>query len=326
MPKTSKDSSTKAIAEKIIGTCALCGRVNLNSFAVGYDYEMNTCANKWTFKKCTYCAHVQLDPRPAISELGVIYPAHYYSYNMSENLSAIVLAGKDFLDRLKMKSILHHLASPLINYLDIGCGDGRYLRSIESSNGISRSNIYGLELNKQTVDSLRREGFEVFSERVETCDAIHAKSISLATMFHVIEHVEDPVKVIAKISEWMIPGGILAIETPNTESLDARLFKKTYWGGYHFPRHWHLFNEMTLSNLLQSQGIEPIHASYQTGHSFWMYSFHHLLLYKLKWTRLSKLFDPMESLFFLVMFTGLDKIRAAFGMKTSSILIIGRKV
>ena len=173
---------------------------------------------------------------------------------------------------------------------------------------------------------MRSEGFEAFYERIEAFDIIEPESISLATMFHVIEHVEDPVAVISKVSDWLAPGGILAIETPNIDSIDARLFRRTYWGGYHFPRHWHLFNRKTLSTLMQSQGIEPVHISYQTGHSFWMYSLHHLLRYRLKWVRLADLFDPMKGLLFLILFTGFDKVRAALGMTTSAILVVGRKV
>lgn len=325
-PKELEALAPPIVSEENVGACVLCGGTNLKYFASGYDYEIRTCLNNWSFKRCDNCEHVQLDPRPATAELSVIYPAHYYSYTMSDILSVIALKGKEILDRLKLTTILQYLKFPLTTYLDVGCGDGRYLRSIESSNNIARSKIYGLELNENTVEKLRREGFEVFYERVETCDGIQPGSISLATMFHVIEHVEDPVAVIAKISDWLVPGGILAIETPNLNALDATLFKKTYWGGYHFPRHWHLFHAKTLSELLRRQGIEPVHVSYQTGHSFWMYSIHHFLRYKLKLTRLSQLFDPMKGLFFLILFTGFDKIRAALGMRTSSILIVGRKV
>lgn len=325
-PKELEELAPPNVLEETVGACALCGGVNLEYFTSGYDYEIRTCLNKWDFKRCVNCEHVQLDPRPATAELSVIYPAHYYSYTMSDKLSFIALKGKEVLDRLKLRTILQFLKFPPTTYLDIGCGDGRYLRSIESSNNIARSKIYGLELDEGTVEKLRKEGFEVFYERVETCETIQPESISLATMFHVIEHVADPVAVIAKISNWLAPGGILAIETPNIDALDARLFRKTFWGGYHFPRHWHLFQEKTLSELLQSQGIEPVYVAYQTGHSFWMYSFHHFLRYKLKMHRLSQFFDPMKGLFFLILFTGFDKIRAAFGMKTSSILIVGRKL
>jgi hypothetical protein len=132
--------------------------------------------------------------------------------------------------------------------------------------------------------------------------------------------------VVARFASWLTPGGILAIETPNLDAFDARLFKRTYWGGYHIPRHWHLFQERTLVDLLRGQGIEPVYVAYQTGHSFWMYSFHHFIRYGLRMPRLATLFDPMRGLFFLILFTGFDKIRASLGMKTSAILVVGRKL
>ena len=64
---------------------------------------------------------------------------------------------------------------------------------------------------------------------------------------------------------------------------------------------------------------------YQTGHSFWMYSFHHLLRYRLGLVGLSHWFDPIKGLPFLIAFTGLDKLRAALGFRTSAILVIARK-
>lgn len=325
-PQEFDPDAVPMISEKSIGACCLCGSSYFEPFAVGYDYEMQTCINKWHFRRCVQCQHVQLDPRPDDAELAVIYPTTYYSYTMSDNLSSIALRGKDLLDRLKLKGILRHLRAPLQSYLDIGCGDGRYLRSVEVSSNLPRSRIYGLELSKTTVDKLCGEGFNVSHGRIETCGAIAPGSISLATMFHVVEHVADPMDAMAKVSAWLAPGGIIAIETPNLNSLDAKLFKSAYWGGYHFPRHWHLFDEKTLVELARKNGIEPVHVGYQTGHSFWMYSFHHLLRYRLKLVRLSRLFDPMKGLLFLILFTGFDKARAAIGMKTSSILFVGRKI
>ena len=245
---------------------------------------------------------------------------------MSKRISPIALKGKDLLDKFKLNGILRHRGTSIATYLDIGCGDGRYLRSIEKFCGIRRADIFGLELSAQTVNALRQEGFSVFHERIETCRDIAPASISFATMFHVIEHVADPVAAIAQVSAWLAPGGILAIETPNIDSTDARLFKRTFWGGYHFPRHWHLFHEATLASLMRRNGMEPVHVSYQTGHSFWMYSVHHWIRYRLKLKWLSRFFDPMQGLFFLILFTGFDKLRALLGMRTSSILMVARKV
>lgn len=306
--------------------CSLCSTSGFEEYSSGYDYELNTCTNKWTFLRCLSCNHVQLNPRPSIDELSVIYPPTYYSYSISKKLSPIALKGKDMLDWIKLRSILRYSPLELQSYLDIGCGDGRYMRRIESMSKLPRGRIYGLELDPEVTSKLKVDGFSVLNQRLEDCNSLIGSSLSLITMFHVIEHLEDPVGAIRKIAYLLEPGGVLAVETPNINSLDAHIFKSTYWGGYHFPRHWHLFNESTLTKLLNLEGMEIVKCSYQTGHSFWMYSLHHFFKYKLKLNRLSVCFDPMRGLLFLVIFTGFDKVRSIFGFRTSSILIIARKI
>ena len=69
-----------------------------------------------------------------------------------------------------------------------------------------------------------------------------------------------------------------------------------------------------------------ISTTYQTGHSFWMYSLHHRLRYAAHpWPRLAQFFNPIKSLPFLAAFTAFDKLRAALGCKTSAMLLLARK-
>jgi hypothetical protein len=104
------------------------------------------------------------------------------------------------------------------------------------------------------------------------------------------------------------------------------MFKRTYWGGYHFPRHWNLFAPATISRLLESNGMEVLAAVYQTGHSFWMYSLHHLVRFEgQSRPSLGGFFDPMKSLGGIAAFTGFDLLRGAAGAKTSAMLVIARK-
>jgi len=183
-----------------------------------------------------------------------------------------------------------------------------------------------LELDGEVVAGLRDEGYRVFNERVETCDDIADDSIDLATMFHVIEHVDDPLAVARRVYGWLRPGGVFAVETPNIDSWDARLFRDRYWGGYHIPRHWNLFRPDTLHRLLERAGFEIVSTSYQTGHSFWMYSFHHTLRYgDPPRRRVAQWFNPFRGLPLLVLFTGLDKVRALMGFRTSAMLVLARK-
>jgi SAM-dependent methyltransferase len=243
---------------------------------------------------------------------------------MSETLSPFVLWGKSVLDRLKFGAILRALRGPPRSFLDVGCGDGHYLKLIAGM-GIARDRIFGIELGASKA--LQESGFHIFDGRVEECDQIAPGSLDLVTMFHVIEHVADPVRVLRHIRDWLSIDGVLALETPNMASLDARLFCRSWWGGYHFPRHWVLFDPASIRTALESAGFEIVSIRYQTGHSFWLYSIHHALRYnrRMPMPRLARLFDPLRSKLMLILFTALDILRRSVGMKTSAMLILARR-
>ncbi len=319
------DPAIPTIPVEPVDACDQCGNTAHAPFAQGRDYESRTCANEWSFVQCTACALVRLHPRPAVSTLPVIYPPTYYAYTYESTIPWIARAGKAFLDRRKIHGIRRALHRPVEGYADIGCGTGRYLRAMAES-GVPRERIHGLELDADVVASLRREGFQAHHDRVETCTAIPAGSLDLATMFHVIEHVDSPATVLDRVSEWMAPGGVLALETPNLDSWDARKFRDRWWGGYHFPRHWTLFTPETLQAMLRRHGFEPFAVRFQTGHSFWMYSFHHRLRYgDPSRPRLARRFDPLRSVVPLAGFTALDLLRGALGARTSAMLVLARR-
>src|SRR5262249_15670648 len=149
--------------------CPVCGSERYQSYAVGFDYELQTCRNPWRFVRCHACGHVWLNPRPALSTLSTIYPPTYYAYNYQQQINSIAVRGKPLLDRLKMGGILRHLPTAPRSFLDIGCGDGRFLRVMEK-HGVARANNYGLELDEKIVRGLVAEGFQALCQRVEACD------------------------------------------------------------------------------------------------------------------------------------------------------------
>lgn len=322
-------SKPPVIETQEVAACPVCAGVGQRPFAAGYDYELQTCANLWTFVECNACAHVWLNPRPAVSTLGVIYPKTYYAYNYAAKISSLALKAKQTLDRMKFRSILGALPRAPKSYIDVGCGDGRFLRLMNEM-GVPKGRTFGLELDEKVVAPLAADGFMAYCERVEDCTRVPEGSLDLATMFHVIEHVDDPARVVSRIATWLAPGGVLAMETPNVDSYDARVFHDTYWGGYHIPRHWNLFTPGSLSKLVKGQGLEVVAIKYQTGHSFWLYSLHHKFRYRRGHERpgLAKFFDPVggsKALPALATFTAFDKLRAASGAKTSAMLLLARK-
>src|SRR5437868_5717813 len=132
-PPEFAESKSPQIADEEIPRCPVCQGSEHRPYAEGFDYELRTCRNAWRFVACRGCDHVWLNPRPAVRTLEVIYPAHYYAYNYEAVVNPIARAGKEFLDGRKMKAIVGHLSKAPRSFLDIGCGDGRFLKVMEKS-------------------------------------------------------------------------------------------------------------------------------------------------------------------------------------------------
>ena len=124
------------------------------------------------------------------------------------------------------------------------------------------------------------------------------------TLNQVIEHLQNPKAAVERLTQLLAPGGYLFLETPSTDGLDARLFCKRYWGGYHIPRHFWLFNEASLRQLLEGAGLRVVEFRYLTSPVFWIQSFHHLVLDH-GWFRLVRLISETNPLL-LAPFTVLD--------------------
>lgn len=326
LPAEFSRSAPPLIAETKVPQCSVCGNNLSKQYTSGFDYEIKTCRNLWRFVQCCKCTHVWLHPRPAINTLPLIYPRTYYAYNYEKAISRLAIWGKHKLDQKKFNFIFKYQTHQPKSYLDIGCGNGRFLELLDK-HGLSREQIFGLELEEGVVTNLRKNGYQVFNERIEEATSIPESSMDLITMFHVIEHLEDPILALQKIAAWLSPNGLFALETPNLHSLDARIFKNQYWGGYHFPRHWHLFSPTTIEQALEKAGLELVSLHFQTGHSFWMFSFHHYLRYGSipLMKNLAHWFNPFRSILPLTAFTAFDKFRSFFGAKTSSMLVIARR-
>ena len=142
-PAPEEFHASPEISTEDVPLCPVCSAREYRQHAVGFDYELRTCRNPWRFVQCTSCRHVWLNPRPAVAELGVIYPPNYYPYNYGR-INPVARRAKEMLDRRKMAGILSRCPQQPRSYLDIGCGDGRFLRVLEGM-GVPRPALYGLE-------------------------------------------------------------------------------------------------------------------------------------------------------------------------------------
>jgi len=83
------------------------------------------------------------------------------------------------------------------------------------------------------------------------------ESFDVITCFDVLEHLYEPRKIMARVAEWLKPGGIFYVLVPNVDSAEARVFG-SYWHGLELPRHLFHYSPASLKFLVESTGFREL--------------------------------------------------------------------
>jgi 2-polyprenyl-3-methyl-5-hydroxy-6-metoxy-1,4-benzoquinol methylase len=257
--------------------CCICETNNARAIGKGKDYEYDTSPDSFVAMKCNTCGLVYLNPRPDISEFATIYPSSYHAFDFSKKDFGIVYKVRGWLEAKRLLSWCKELPDEA-RILDVGCGDGFHLNLLRMY-GKKSWKLEGIDLDNRAIEMARESGLSVHLGSVETID-LPPDTYDLAITIQTIEHVEKPGEVLRGIHKLLKPGGKLVIVTDNTDSLDFRFFNRNYWGGYHFPRHWNLFNKHSLGKLARKTNFEVAIIATQVSPVNWVYTMHNWLVDK----------------------------------------------
>jgi len=304
--------------------CPICRGNVFVEHSQGQDFEYESTGQyEWHMKECATCSLLVLNPRPAETELSRIYPNSYYAYDFLAK-KHVGYTVKSWLDRFSARMYLDAAKGLEGNILDVGCGDGRLL-SVFQQTGHRSEVLFGVELDEKAVQAARDKGFQVFHGRIEDSEYTEG-SFKLIILQQVIEHVSDPVVVLRRLQRLLVPGGILVLETPNIDSWDHQIFKKRFWGGYHFPRHFHLFSLRSMRLFLKDSDLEVVKIESLPSPSFWIQSVHHACKEK-RWSIGRRIFHPHRpSVLLLVFFTLVDSLAKVIHHTSNMRVIVRRRV
>lgn len=255
--------------------CVVCAARDAEPVGSGVDFEYATCDNQFHYVRCRGCGHVYLQNRPVPSELTRIYPPSYANY-ASERERALTFRVKAWLDARRMRELERVAGHPPARVLDVGCADGRLLdlcRRVFPQ----VQHLHGIEISEQAAAAARRKGYPITLGTVDTL-TLPESSFDLVFLQQVIEHVYAPDRVFRMLRDALRPGGLLVVETPTTDGLDFKWLHRRYWGGYHAPRHFNLFNADSLLRLCGDAGLEPVRVRYSPQPIHWVWSLHHWLV------------------------------------------------
>jgi SAM-dependent methyltransferase len=138
------------------------------------------------------------------------------------------------------------LGPPAGALLDVGAGRGRFVASARAAGW----NATGIE------PSPREPAEHVIAVALEEAQ-VAPGSVQAITLWHVLEHVEDPEAALRRLRGWLAPGGTLLVGVPNLASVQARA-GGARWYHLDLPRHRTHFTARGLEILLDRCGFELV--------------------------------------------------------------------
>lgn len=134
--------------------------------------------------------------------------------------------------------------------LDVGAASGILLREAEALG----FDAVGVEPSRHLAARARAEGLEVHTG-VLPQPAIEATTFDVVTLVDVIEHVDDPLDLLARCRRHIAAGGSLVVVTPDRGSVAARLLGRRWW--HRRLAHVSYFDQSTLTAALERSGFVP---------------------------------------------------------------------
>ena len=227
--------------------CRICdSHENKDIFFV--NDKMFSGTEKFEYFECSNCGTLQISYFP--KDMSPFYPDNYYS--LKSNLSAkdkFIHKWRDYvfyynfpsflvkklsvkIPNLALEAFLKIKPSKTAKVLDVGCGEGKFLKSIF---GLGFKNILG-------IDPFAIKTTEIpFPIYKKTLDEITEK-FEFITFNHVFEHVENLHKTLQKCQDLLNDSGKIIIRVPVKDSAAFEKYGKN-WVQWDAPRHFHLLTK-----------------------------------------------------------------------------------
>jgi 2-polyprenyl-3-methyl-5-hydroxy-6-metoxy-1,4-benzoquinol methylase len=245
---TSKEKSLDS------ATCMLCGNEG-----VIFVNNLRDDNSRWVVR-CNACGHIQVYPLPELDE-----DVNYYKENYEKNAdytkagyfneSDIKLMNK-FEDwaRYYVQSVKPVISSNQ-KILEIGSGYGWFVEKMKNEGYI----IDGVEVGQDRAQlAYHRSGIKLINHNfMFTPLETMSENYDVICMFHVLEHISDPLKFLNNVKKCLKPFGKLIVEVPNYDDYIKQL-SLAYNNAVYFRAHLSYFTPDTLTATLGKTGFSEI--------------------------------------------------------------------
>ena len=224
---------------KTVFSCRVCG-------AGESSREMHVRGHR--LATCGLCGYSQVVDVPTPQELAEMYGAQYFSKQKYRNDEA---NAREQRRRLSFVTVSGCKTAGRL--LDFGCATGDFVRIANA-----QFEAYGADVSSSAIETAKGLHPDVADHLFVTDSAVglpdHIRNLDVVTAWDVIEHVGHPVQMLRGLAERLAPGGIVAVSTPNSAALTARLMGAR-WAFMTPPEHLGFFGPDVLARAFAEAGL-----------------------------------------------------------------------
>jgi SAM-dependent methyltransferase len=227
--------------------CPVCGQADPAPLFAKDGYSMVLC---------TACSCVYVGEDPASIDFDALYGQAYYTGGSDAVFADYV--GQEAARRAHARrklAVLRHLPPRIPRQgrlLDVGCAAGFFLAEAQA-----HYEVLGVELSTWSSAYARdRLKLPVATGTLQQA-ALPADHFDVVTLWDVIEHVPEPVPLLAEAARVLKPGGRLVLTTGDWGSAYAQA-RGANWHLMTPPWHLTMFSRATLALAAQRAGLRVV--------------------------------------------------------------------
>lgn len=169
-----------------------------------------------------------------------------------------------FLSRRLEENISKCFPGAGVKVLDVGCADGSFIHAARETLGRRVSAVDGVDvpgnwLKSSAADVVDSAGRLYVHDLQKGIGSMRPNTYQAATLFEVIEHVENVHALLKNLRRLLVPGGLVMLTTPNLMGL-SRFVKGDTWVGVRETDHKYLFDPLSITMVLERAGYGEVRA------------------------------------------------------------------
>lgn len=166
------------------------------------------------------------------------------------------ISHADIYSAIEKQLDVKHIISGAL--LDVGAGQGHFVERLKQKN----FKLFAVDLMYSRV-----EGVEWFVQDLNRLLQFKDEKFNVVTCVEVLEHIENPRKLIREMYRVLKPGGILVASTPNNQSwrsILSYIFREHFvaFTNSSYPAHITAMNKTDLSRMCDEAGFSKVDFAY----------------------------------------------------------------